>query len=331
MAQMNPRIAVILPAYNEELTIGQTMQAFHSALPDAELVVINNNSSDRTLEIASATLRSLGCQGTVITEMRQGKGHAVRRAFLDIDADIYVLADADMTYPAERVHAMIDPVLHDGVDMVVGDRHSMGHYEKENQRALHGFGNRLVQGLVNNLFHSNLIDIMSGYRVLSRRLVKNYPILVGGFQIETDMTLHALDKRFRIVEIPVEYKDRPAGSVSKLSTFSDGAKVLWSIAQIFRHYRPLRFFFSLAALSALAGVVCSVPVFSDWVRYKYIYHVPLAILATGLEILAVMFVAIGLILDSLVHLQRLSYERDMLNAAPGKFPVAATGRTERAS
>ena len=330
MPQEVPRIAVILPAYNEELTIRQTMQAFHSALPDAELVVVNNNSSDRTLEIAIDTLAALRCAGRVITEMRQGKGHAVRRAFLEIDADVYVLADADMTYPPERVHALIDPVLNDGADMVVGDRHSLGHYQKENRRALHGFGNRLVQGLVNNLFHSDLVDIMSGYRVLSRRLVKNYPILVGGFQIETDMTLHALDKRFRIVEIPVEYKDRPAGSVSKLSTFSDGAKVLWSIAQIFRHYRPLRFFFSLAALSVLAGIACSIPVFADWVRYKYIYHVPLAILATGLQILAVMFFAIGLILDSLVHLQRMSYERDMLNSPPLKSPVVRTGRDDGA-
>ncbi|MGZ3383080.1 MAG: glycosyl transferase, partial [Isosphaeraceae bacterium] len=204
-------------------------------------------------------------------------------------------------------------------DMVVGDRHSLGHYQKENRRPLHGFGNRLVQGLVNKLFNSNLVDIMSGYRVMSRRLVKNYPILVEGFQVETDLTLHALDKRFRIVEMPVEYKDRPAGSFSKLSTFSDGARVLWSITQILRHYRPLQFFSWVFLAFFLAGLVCGIPVIGDWISYRYIYHVPLALLATGLEIIAVMCLAIGLTLDSIVHQQRLAFEREILNAPVGRL------------
>lgn len=315
MCEETRSIAVILPAYNEELTIRQTMEAFHRELPEAKIIVVNNKSRDATLEIATQALRDLKCDGEVITENLQGKGNAVRRAFIDVDADIYVLTDADMTYPAERVRDLLAPVLNNQADMVVGDRHSQGHYKKENTRPLHGLGNRLVQGLVNILFRSQLVDIMSGYRVLNRRLVKNYPILVGGFQIETDLTLHALDKRFRIVEIPVEYKDRPAGSFSKLNTFSDGAKVLWSIMQILRHYRPLQFFSGVFFLFFAAGIACGIPVMHDWITYRYIYHVPLAVLATGIEILAVVFMAIGLILDSLVHQQRLAFEREILNSA----------------
>jgi glycosyltransferase involved in cell wall biosynthesis len=319
MSTGQPSIAVILPAYNEELTIRQTMQAFHKALPEALIVVINNKSSDATCQIAEQTLLDLKCAGRVITENLQGKGNALRRAFIDVDADLYLLSDADMTYPADRARDLLLPILENRADMVVGDRHSLGHYQRENRRPLHGFGNRLVQGLVNQLFHSNLVDIMSGYRAMSRRLVKNYPILVEGFQIETDLSLHALDKRFRIVEIPVEYKDRPAGSFSKLNTLSDGAKVLWSITQILRHYRPLHFFASLFAMFFIAGLICGIPVVHDWIAYKYIYHVPLAVLATGLEIFAVVFIAIGLILDSLVHLQRLAYEREILNSPPVEF------------
>src|ERR1700686_3542191 len=164
-----PTIAVILPAYNEELTIRQTMQAFHEALPEAQIVVVNNNSTDATHQIAVQTLEQMHSEGQVINETRQGKGNAMRRAFIDVDADIYVLSDADMTYPAERARDLLRPILDNQADMVVGDRHSLGHYRKENRRPLHGFGNRLVQGLVNKLFNSNLVDIMSGYRVMSRR------------------------------------------------------------------------------------------------------------------------------------------------------------------
>jgi glycosyltransferase involved in cell wall biosynthesis len=307
-----PDIAVILPAYNEELTISGTVRAFHKELPDARIFVVNNNSSDRTEEIARRTLDELHCKGAVINESRQGKGNALRRAFMSIDADIYVLADADMTYPAERVHDLIVPVRDHAADMVVGDRHSGGHYAQENKRALHGFGNRLVQEMINRLFNAGLVDIMSGYRVFSRQFIKTYPILVEGFQIETDMTLHALHKRFRIMEIPVEYTDRPAGSVSKLNTLSDGAKVIFTIAQILRYYRPLFFFGGLALLFGLAGLLAGVPVLEDWVRSRYIFHVPLAILASALEIIALMMLAIGLILDSLSHQQRMEYERHLL-------------------
>ena len=307
------KIALILPAYNEELTIEATVRAFHVALPEAAIWVINNRSSDETENIAQTTLSSLGCLGGVLNESRKGKGNAVRRAFLEIDADLYVLADADLTYPADRVRDLLAPVVEGRADMVVGDRHSAGHYAAENKRALHGVGNRLVRSLVNSLFNAELADIMSGYRVFSRRFVKNYPILVEGFEIETDMTLHALDKRYRIIEIPIEYKDRPKGSVSKLNTFSDGARVLFVIMQILRYYKPVVFFGWLSMLFFLAGLMAAVPVIQDWIQYQYIRHVPLAILATGLEIVAASMFGVGLILDSIVYQKRLDNERQILN------------------
>lgn len=192
MPQNTLRIALVLPAYNEELTISATIRTFHEHLPEAAIFVVNNNSRDGTAECAWQTFRELSCKGDVIDEWRQGKGNALRRAFFDIDADIYVLADADLTYPADRVRDLIAPVLENRADMVVGDRHSGGHYAKENHRPLHGIGNRIVQATVNALFNARLVDIMSGYRVFNRTFVRNYPILVEGFQVETDMTLHAL-------------------------------------------------------------------------------------------------------------------------------------------
>lgn len=307
------KIAVILPAYNEELTIKNTIEAFNKALPEADIWVVNNRLSDQTECIALKTFESLNCGGGVINESRPGKGNAVRRAFLDINVDIYVLADADMTYPAEQVHELIAPVISGLADMVVGDRHTSGHYAVENKRALHGFGNELVRNLVNILFRADLADIMSGYRVFNRRFVKSYPIVVEGFEIETDMTLHALDKRFRIVEIPVEYRDRPEGSFSKLNTIHDGFRVLSIIGNILRYYRPLVFFGGLAILLGLLGVLAGIPVIDDWIRFRYIYHVPLTILAMGLGIIGIVFAAIGLILDSIIHLDKRSFERGLLS------------------
>lgn len=306
-------IAIILPAYNEQQTIGQTVEDFHNELPEARIWIINNHSDDATAQIACETLMRLGCNGGVMNEPRPGKGNAVRRAFLDIDADIYVLADADMTYPASQVHILIAPVLTGEADMVVGDRHSAGHYAAENKRALHDFGNHLVRNLVNWLFHARLTDIMSGYRVLNRRFVKSYPILVEGFEIETDMTLHALDKRFRILEVPIQYQDRPTGSLSKLNTIRDGVRVLNTISNILRYYRPLLFFGSAALTFALLGLIAGVPVLEDYLVQQYILHIPLAILATGLGIIAVLLGAIGLILDSIAHQERRKFERELLS------------------
>ena len=312
------RIAVILPAYNEEKTVSATIEDFHNALPDAEIWVVNNRSSDATEQQAKDTLQRLQCDGGVINEMRAGKGNAVRRAFINVDADVYVLADADLTYPASDIHALLKPVLAGEADMVVGDRHSSGQYAIENKRALHGFGNRLVRELVNWLFGAKLADIMSGYRVFSHSFVKSYPILVEGFEIETDMTLHALDKRFRIVEIPVDYRDRPDGSFSKLNTLRDGARVLSTLGNILRYYRPLFFFGVAALLFAILGGVAAIPVMNDWITERYIKHVPLAILATGLEMMAAILTSIGLILDSSTQQDRRNFEMELLGRTRGR-------------
>jgi glycosyltransferase involved in cell wall biosynthesis len=306
-------IAIILPAYNEELTVAGTIRDFFGSLPEAEIIVIDNNSKDRTTEIALEAFSALGAKGRVIAEKRQGKANAVRRAFMDVDADIYVMADADLTYPAERIHDLIRPIVENQADMVVGDRLSGGHYQKENKRNFHGFGNNLVKWLINNLFRANLQDVMTGYRACSRKFVKNYPILVEGFQIETDVTLHALDKRFRIMEIPIEYIDRPVGSFSKLNTFADGAAVLFTIAQILRYYRPLLFFGSVGVGFFLFGLLAGYPVIDEWLETRYIQHVPLAILAVGLEISAIVSMGVGLILDSITHQNKMAFERNLLS------------------
>jgi glycosyltransferase involved in cell wall biosynthesis len=306
-------LAVILPAYNEELTLEKTVRTFHAALPEAAIWIINNRSTDATGSLARQVLADLGCAGGVINEMRKGKGNAVRRAFLEVDADIYVLSDADLTYPAERARDLIAPIAAGEADMTVGDRHSAGHYASENKRAMHGFGNRLVRTLVNYLFNAELADIMSGYRVFNRRFVKSYPILVEGFEIETDMVLHALDKRFRIIEIPVEYRDRPAGSVSKLHTYTDGVRVIFTIVRILRYYRPWLFFGGLAALFAISGAVAGTPVLLEFMRTRYIRHIPLTILASGMEVVAVVMLAIGLILDSITNQDKSAFERELLN------------------
>ncbi len=312
-------LAIILPAYNEELTIAATIEVFHREAPDAHIVVINNNSKDGTRLIAQETLSRLNASGVVIDEFRQGKGNAVRRAFSEIDADVYLMADADLTYPASRMKDLINPILENKADMVVGDRHSKGDYKHENKRALHNFGNNLVKWLVNKMFNANLMDIMSGYRAFNRKFVRNYPVMVEGFEIETDVTLHALDKRFRILEIPVEYSDRPEGSVSKLNTISDGAKVLFTIAQILRHYRPLLFFSIFAVFFGLLGIYFSMPVFYDWLTYQEVHRLPSAVLAASLELVAVMAFGMGLILDSIVHQNKMLFEKGLLNYMSSKI------------
>lgn len=306
------KTAIIFPAYNEELTIEATIRSFHAELPKAYIWVIDNNSNDSTGAIAQQTLNYLGCLGGLIFEINKGKGNAIRRAFREIDADIYLLADADLTYPPNRAHDLILPIIEKRADLVVGDRISNGHYRVENKRVLHEFGNNLVKKLVNGLFNARLNDIMSGYRAFSRNFVKTYPILVEGFEIETDMTLHALDKRFGILEIPIEYKDRPEGSVSKLNTLSDGTRVVLTIVRIVRYYKPLLFFSITSFIFFITGLVLAIPVFMDWIAYRYIYHIPLAILATGFEIVAAVMLSIGLILDSVSHQNKLLFELRIL-------------------
>jgi len=313
MEYENFKIVVILPAYNEEQTIADTIKDFYSEIPEAEIWVINNRSKDNTEIIANNTIKELRCKGGVMNENRPGKGNALRHAFYEIDADIYILSDADMTYPAHHVHDLIAPIISNKADMVVGDRHSSGHYANENKRKFHNFGNDLVKNLVNKLFKGNLADIMSGYRALNKRFVKSYPVLVEGFEIETDMTLHALDKRFRITEVSVDYKDRPEGSFSKLNTFKDGFKVLNTISSILRYYKPLTFFGLASFIFFILGLISAIPVLQDWIKSEYIYHVPLAILATGLEMVSLILMSIGLILDSINHQDKRNFELSNLS------------------
>lgn len=308
----NPKIAVILPAYNEEKTVAATINGFRLALPEASIWVINNRSNDDTEQAALREINQHCCQGGVIREPRPGKGNAVRRGFMEVNADVYVLADADLTYPSAQARLLMEPILRGDADMVVGDRHSNGRYAVENKQPLNGFGNKLVRWLVNRLFSSELKDIMSGYRVLNKNFVKHYPILVGGFEIETDMTLHALDKRFRITEIPIDYKDRPAGSLSKLNAVRDGYRVIKTIFNILRHYRPLLFFGSSGVVFMLLGLAAGIPVIEEWIQYQFIYRVPLAILASGLAVISIILVAIGLILDLIAHQDKLNFERSLL-------------------
>lgn len=325
-------IAIILPAYNEELTIRDTILGFHRALSGAPIYVVNNNSKDATEAIARRTLTELGARGAVLRECRQGKGNAMRRAFLEIEADVYLLADADMTYPPEQAMDMLTPILEHRADMTVGDRHSGGQYARENDRPFHNLGNKLVQWLVNRMYGTALVDIMSGYRALSRDFVRSYPIIVEGFQIETDMTLFALQHRFRIEEVPIEYRNRPQGSMSKLNTFADGIMVLTTIFQIFRFYKPATFFSYAAALLALLGLLLGLPVIAEYLSTQFIRHIPLAILASAMETIAVLFLGVGLILDSIAYHRRLDSERDFQGRASRLYhasqnsPPEADGR-----
>lgn len=306
------RIAVILPALNEALTVGETIRAFHAHLPAAEIWVIDNGSADDTASTSLHTLRETGSLGGVKSETLRGKGNALRKAFREIEADIYVLADADLTYPADSVTALISPILNHGADMVVADRISAGSYNKTQRRMFHGLGNRVVSSLVNFLYRSNLNDVMSGYRVFNRRFVKNYPILVSGFQIETDLSLHALDKRFKVVEVPIRYLDRPQGSESKLNTFADGGRVLSTIARIFRLYKPLAFFGSLSVISMLAALAFGVPVIAEWSISGLVPRIPTALLATAFAIVSLIFFTIALVLDSMAQYDKRSYELKLL-------------------
>lgn len=305
---MSNKIAIILPAYNEELTIEKTIIDFHQHSPDASIYVIDNNSSDGTNSIAKKVISGNSINGEVLFVRRQGKANAMKTAFAKIDADVYVMADADHTYFAHDLEKLLAPVLSGEYDLVVGNRFTVSGYEKENKRMFHNFGNNLVKRLINLLFKSDLVDIMSGYRVLSRNFVKNYPIMCEGFEIETEMTLHCLDKKFNIIEIPITYKDRMDGSFSKLNTFKDGFRVLKTIFNIFKDYRPMLFFSILSFLFFIVGVLLGIDPVLEFIEFRYVYKVPSAILATGLMIFSLLFFAIGLILDTIVRYEKFNFE-----------------------
>lgn len=297
-------IAVLIPCYNEAATIDKVVADFRRVLPEAQVYVYDNCSSDETAEKAQRA-------GAIVRhEPRQGKGNVVRSMFRDIKADWYVLVDGDDTYPAEQVQGLLE-FAQGGSDMVVGDRLSNGTYAKENKRGFHEFGNALVLFLINRLYHTKLCDIMSGYRVFSRRFVAMYPALSDGFQIETDMTIFALNRRFRIVEVPIEYRDRPAGSISKLNTYRDGARVILTIFNLYRFLHPLRYFSLIALGLFLSGVAVGLPVIIEFLETRYIAKVPSAILASGLMVLSLMTFSNALILDALNRSDQESFERQL--------------------
>ena len=302
----NLKTAVIIPCYNEEQTIGKVVKDFKRELPGSEIYVMNNRSTDRSAELAEAA------GARVMPVRRQGKGSVVREIFRKIDADIYVMVDGDDTYPAEAVMELIKPVADGAAEMVVGDRLSKGCYAAQNKRNFHNFGNNLVKKLVNLCFKSNLKDIMSGYRVFSKLFTKNVPILSDGFEVETEITIRCLDRKLEIVEIPVEYRDRPAGSFSKLNTVKDGFRVLKTIFIILKDYRPLFFFGGISLFLFIGGLLTGMPVLLEFVRTRYITQVPLSILATGLMLTSGLSITCGFILDTLVAHERQRNEIDLL-------------------
>jgi len=297
-----PRIAVLLPCYNEEAAIGATVAGFRKALPGATIYVYDNNSRDRTRQVAAEA-------GAIVrTERQQGKGHVVRRMFADVDADVYVMSDGDLTYDPTAAPAMVDLLLAEQLDMVVGTRRHEG---KDAYRGGHVIGNRLFTGLLSRMFGRTFSDIFSGYRVFSRRFVKSFPVLSSGFEIETEMSVHALELRMPVGEIETMYGARPEGSESKLSTWSDGLRILRTIGTLYRVERPALFYGSIGALLLVAAILLAIPLIVTYVHTGLVPRLPTAILVTGMTIVAVLCFFAGLILDTVTRgrreVRRLSY------------------------
>lgn len=295
------KIAVLIPCYNESVTIEKVVKDYKTALPEADIYVYDNNSTDHTDEIA----REAGA--IVKYEYRQGKGNVIRSMFRDIEADCYIMIDGDDTYPAEHARAMVDLVLKKGVDMVIGDRLSSTYF-MENKRPFHNAGNRMVRFFINKLFDNNVRDIMTGYRAFSRRFVKSFPVLSKGFEIETEMTIHAVDKNFLLEEIPVKYRDRPSGSVSKLNTFSDGMKVLSTIATLFREYRPFAFFTSVAVVLEVIALIFFIPILLEYFKTGLVLRFPTLIVSGVIALIGILLWVCGLILEVIAKKHRQLYE-----------------------
>ncbi|MDT2644467.1 glycosyltransferase family 2 protein [Enterococcus dongliensis] len=299
------RIVILIPCYNEALTIKKVINDFQRELPEADIYVYDNNSTDDTYEIAQN-------EGAIVKkEPRQGKGNVIRQMFFDIEADYYLMADGDDTYPAENCHELLAALREGKADMVIGDRLSNGTYFNENKRAFHDFGNNLVKNSINKLYNSNIKDVMTGYRGFNRVFVKSFPVMSSGFQIETEFTIHALDKRFKLIEIPVDYRDRPEGSESKLDTLSDGFKVLMTIFKMFKDYKPLFFFSIWFLFFFVLGIFAGIPVISEFIRTGFIDKIPSAILATGLMTLSLLLLVTGFILDTVVTNNKKDYELNL--------------------
>ncbi len=295
------KIAVLIPCCNEAKTIEKVVKDYKKVLPDADIYVYDNNSSDGTDEIA----RKAGA--IVRYEYRQGKGNVIRTMFREIDADCYLMIDGDDTYPAENAKEMCDLVLNGKADMVIGDRLSSTYFT-ENKRLFHNFGNKMVRWLINTMFKNKVKDIMTGYRAFSYEFVKGFPVLSKGFEIETEMTIHAVDKNYKLVEIPVSYRDRPEGSVSKLNTYSDGLKVLKTIATLFKEYKPAIFFNTLALIFFIIGVVIGLPAYIGYFQTGLVEKFPSLIVSCFSIMMALLFFMTGLILQVIVKKQKQNYE-----------------------
>lgn len=299
---MSSKIAVLIPCYNEEITIAKVVDDFKAALPEADIYVYDNNSTDRTSELARE-------HGAIVRfEPRQGKGNVVRQMFRDIEADCYLMVDGDDTYPAESARSLCEPILAGHADMTVGDRLSNGTYAEENKRAFHGFGNNLVRFMIKWIYGYGFDDVMTGYRAFSRPFVKTFPVLSEGFQIETELSIHAVDRRWRILDVPIVYRDRPAGSESKLNTVSDGIKVIMMIGSLFKNYRPLKFFSLIALLFFILGLICGLPIIIEYFKTGLVPRLPTALLAVAFMFMAGLALATGMILDSVAKMERKEWE-----------------------
>ena len=299
------KLAVLIPCYNEEPTIAKVVQDFRRELPEADIYVYDNNSTDGTVDAAKAA-------GAIIRqEPRQGKGNVVRSMFRDIDADVYLMVDGDDTYPAEDARRMIQMVVDSKSDMVIGDRLSTTYYEV-NSRKWHSFGNKLVRWLINRIFHTKLHDIMSGYRAMSRHFVKHFPVQSEGFGIETEMTIHALNHRFAVSETAVNYRERSQGSTSKLNTFSDGLVVLTTITTLFRDIKPMTFFSFFAVLLAIVSLIMVTPVYMEYLDTGLVPRFPTLIVAGFIMLVAILLWICGIILPVINAGHKKLYEM-MLN------------------
>lgn len=295
------KIAVLIPCYNEELTIGKVISDFQKFLPKAEIFVYDNNSTDKTVEIA----QQAGAK--VRFEKKQGKANVVLKMFREIDADLYIMIDGDDTYPVDCVREMIAISIQDDADMLVGDRLSNNSYHEENKRAFHGFGNNLVRNLINIFFGSDLKDILSGYRIFNKKFVKNYSGLVKGFELETDLSIHTLHYGLRISEFPIQYRDRPEGSVSKLNTFTDGFKVIRLFFNLVRLYKPMVFFGILSAIIFVIGLLFMIVPLKEYFEFSYVFKVPTLIFSIMLIIISLLSFVTGLILDNLSIIDKKNF------------------------
>ncbi len=301
MKKEKSKIAVLIPCYNESKTIEKVVKDWRKELPQADIYVYDNNSTDNTDKIAKKA-------GAIVKyEYKQGKGNVIRSMFRDIEADCYIMIDGDDTYPVENGQQMCDLILNGQADMVIGDRLSSTYFT-ENKRLFHNFGNKIVRWLINKLFKNNVKDIMTGYRAFSYEFVKSFPVLSKGFEIETEMTIHAVDKNFKLVEIPVTYRDRPEGSESKLNTYSDGIKVLKTIATLFKEYKPSLFFTFISIILIIMALILGIPVFIDYFKTGLVLRFPTLICACIILVIAILLWVSGIILEVINKKHRQLYE-----------------------